>query len=152
MRLSSVIPRSAQKTLVIRMPLRAVLVVGGCAFGGAMGTGVTWYEVLGVLPGAEPRQIKREYAARSGLLGPEMIAGAPPDVITAVSRAQDLLDSAWQVLSEPESRRCYDEEAGLRRTGGSLGEPGCGPSEHGFDPDDLGPAGELLAEVASPLM
>ena len=117
-----------------------------------MGTGVTWYEVLGVLPGAEPRQIKREYAARSGLLGPEMIAGAPPDVLTAVSRAQDLLDSAWQVLSEPESRRCYDEEAGLRRTGGSLGEPGCGPSEHGFDPDDLGPAGELLADVASPLM
>jgi hypothetical protein len=152
MGLSSVIPRPAQKTLVIRMPLRAVQVVGAVLFGGAMGTGVTWYEVLGVLPGAEPRKIKREYAARSGLLGPEMIAGAPPNVLRAVSRAQDLLDSAWQVLSDPGLRRSYDEEAGLRRTGGGLGEPGSSPSENGFDPDDLGPAGELIADVAAPLL
>ena len=68
-----------------------------------MEQGVTWYEVLGVLPGAEPHRIKREYEARSGLLRPEMIAGAPSNVLTAVTRAQDLLDSAWQVLSDPEA-------------------------------------------------
>jgi len=117
-----------------------------------MEQGVTWYEVLGVLPGAEPRKIKREYAARSGLLGPEVIAGAPTNVLTAVTRAQGLLDSAWRVLSDPERRRCYDEEAGFRHTGGGLDEPGSSPSEHGFDPDDLGPAGEMLADLASPVM
>ena len=35
-----------------------------------MEQGVTWYEVLGVMPGAEPRKIRREYEARSGLLRP----------------------------------------------------------------------------------
>ena len=92
-----------------------------------MEQGVTWYEVLGVLPGAEPHRIKREYEARSGLLRPEMIAGAPSNVLTAVTRAQGLLDSAWRVLSDPERRRRYDEEAGLRRTGGGLDEPGPRP-------------------------
>jgi curved DNA-binding protein CbpA len=117
-----------------------------------MEQGVTWYEVLGVLPGAEPRKVRREYEARSGLLRPEMIAGAPSDVLKAVTRAQDLLDSAWQVLSDPAARRCYDEEAGLRRTGGGLYEPGSGPSETGFDPDDLGLAGELVADVTGGLL
>jgi curved DNA-binding protein CbpA len=117
-----------------------------------MEQGVTWYEVLGVLPGAEPRKVRREYEARSGLLRPEMIAGAPSNVLKAVTRAQDLLDSAWQVLSDPAARRCYDEEAGLRRTGGGLYEPGSGPSETGFDPDDLGLAGELVADVTGGLL
>ena len=117
-----------------------------------MEQGVTWYEVLGVLPGAEPRKVRREYEARSGLLRPEMIAGAPSNVLTAVTWAQDRLDSAWQVLSDPAARRCYDEEAGLRRTGGGLDEPGSGPSETGFDPDDLGLAGELVADVTGGLL
>jgi curved DNA-binding protein CbpA len=117
-----------------------------------MEQGVTWYEVLGVMPGAEPRKIKREYEARSGLLGPELIAGAPSNVLTAVSRAQGLLEEAWRVLSDPESRRCYDEEAGLRRTGGGLDQPGSSPSESGFDPDDLGLAGELVADVTGGLL
>jgi curved DNA-binding protein CbpA len=117
-----------------------------------MEQGVTWYEVLGVLPGAEPRKVRREYEARSGLLRPEMIAGAPSDVLKAVTRAQDLLDSAWQVLSDPAARRCYDEQTGLRRTGGGLDEPGSGPSETGFDPDDLGLAGELVADVTGSLL
>ncbi|HEX5293106.1 MAG TPA: DnaJ domain-containing protein, partial [Streptosporangiaceae bacterium] len=117
-----------------------------------MEQGVTWYEVLGVMPGAEPRKIKREYEARSGLLRPEMIAGAPSNVLTAVTRAQDLLGEAWRVLSDPERRRRYDEEAGLRRTGGGLDEPGSSPSESGFDPDDLGLAGELVADVTGGLL
>jgi curved DNA-binding protein CbpA len=117
-----------------------------------MEQGVTWYEVLGVLPGAEPRKVRREYEARSGLLRPEMIAGAPSDVLKAVTRAQDLLDSAWQVLSDPAARRCYDEQTGLRRTGGGLDEPRSGPGETGFDPDDLGLAGELVADVTGSLL
>ena len=117
-----------------------------------MVSGATLYEVIGVLPGAEPHRIKRDYEARSGLLCPDMIAGAPSNVLTAVTRAQDLLDSAWQVLSNPAARRCYDQEAGLRRTGGGLGEPRSSPSETGFDPDDLGLAGELVADATGGLL
>jgi curved DNA-binding protein CbpA len=117
-----------------------------------MEPGVTWYEVLGVMPGADPRRIKREYEARSGLLGPQMIAGAPSDVLKAVTRAQGLLEEAWRVLSDPERRRWYDEEAGLRRTGGGLGEPGSSPSEPALDPDDLGLAGELIGDVTGGLL
>ena len=116
-----------------------------------MESGITFYEVIGVLPGAEPHRIKRDYEARSGLLRPDMIAGAPSNVLPAVSRAQGLLGEAWRVLSDPERRRRYDEEAGLRRTGGSLGEPGSSPSETEFDPDDLGLAGELAADATGGL-
>ena len=117
-----------------------------------MESGITFYEVIGVLPGAEPHRIKRDYEARSGLLRPDMIAGAPSNVLTAVTRAQGLLGEAWRVLSDPERRRRYDEEAGLRRTGGGLGEPGSSPSETEFDPDDLGLAGELVADVTGGLL
>ena len=86
--------------------------------------GITWYDVLGVLPGVETRRIKSQYEARSALLGPEMIAGAPSDVLMAITRAQGLLDRAWQVLSDPVSRRRYDEEAGIRRSGGGWASPG----------------------------
>lgn len=117
-----------------------------------MESGITFYEVIGVLPGAEPHRLKRDYEARSGLLRPDMIAGAPSNVLTAVTRAQDLLGEAWRVLSDPERRRRYDVAAGLRRTGGGLGEPGSSPSETEFDPDDLGPAGELVADAAGGLL
>jgi len=117
-----------------------------------MEQGVTWYEVLGVMPGAEQRKIKREYEARSGQLGPAMIAGAPSNVLRAVTRAQGLLEEAWRVLSDPERRRRYDEEAGLRRTGGGLGAPGSSPSETGFDADGLGLAGEVVADMTGGLL
>jgi len=88
----------------------------GSAVGpGITGFGVTWYDVLGVLPGAEARKIEREYDAKAALLGPGLISGAPPDVVTAVMRARDLLDTARAVLCDPESRRRYDQVAGLRR-------------------------------------
>lgn len=48
--------------------------------------GITWYDVHGVLPGAETRKIKREYEAKSALLRPDMIAGAPSNVLQAVRR------------------------------------------------------------------
>jgi DnaJ-class molecular chaperone len=117
-----------------------------------MEPGITLYEVIGVLPGAELHRIKRDYEARSGLLRPDMIAGAPSNVLTAVTRAQDLLGEAWRVLSDPERRRRYDEETGLRRTGGGLGGPGSSLSAAGFGPDDLGPVGEAFGELASPML
>ena len=97
-----------------------------------MEPGITWYHVLGVLPGAEARKIKRKYEEKASLLRPELIWGAPPDVVTAVSRAQELLDTAWEVLGDPESRKRYDEAAGLRRSGGGLGQPGTGIESAGL--------------------
>jgi DnaJ domain/PASTA domain len=99
---------------------------------------ITWYDVLGVLPGAEVRKIKHEYEAKSALLGPDMIAGAPSNVIKAVTQAQDMLDTAWRVLGDPVSRGRYDEAVGIRRSGGGLGQPGTGPADPGLGPDDMG--------------
>jgi hypothetical protein len=53
---------------------------------------VTWYDVLDVMPGASTEEIQDKYDARGSLLRPELIAGAPSAVITAASRAQQLLD------------------------------------------------------------
>ncbi len=108
-----------------------------------MEPGITWYDILGVMPGAEPRKIKQKYDAKAALLRPELISGAPPDVLTAVVRAQELLDTARQVLGDAESRRRYDEATGLRRSGGGLGQPGTGIESAGLAPADLGIIGEL---------
>jgi DnaJ-class molecular chaperone len=105
--------------------------------------GITWYDVLGVLPGVETGRIEREYEAKSALLRPDMIAGAPSNVLTAITRAQDILDRAWEVLGDPVSRRRYDEAVGIRRSGGGLGQPGTGLSDSRLGPVDLGIAGDL---------
>lgn len=105
--------------------------------------GITWYDVLGVLPGAEARTVKQEYEAKSALLRPDMIAGAPSNVLTAVTRAQNMLDRAWEVLSDPVSRHRYDEAAGIRRSGGGLVQPRTGPPDPGLGPDDIGLAEDL---------
>jgi hypothetical protein len=60
-------------------------------------TSITWYDVLGAVPDAETRNIMQKYDDKAALLRPELISGAPPNVLTAVTRAQHLLDTAWQV-------------------------------------------------------
>jgi curved DNA-binding protein CbpA len=67
-------------------------------------SGITWYDVLGVLPGAEARKIGRKYDSKAVLRRPELILDAPPDVLPAVTRARELLDTAREVLGDPESR------------------------------------------------
>jgi hypothetical protein len=110
--------------------------------GNAMEPGMTWYDVLGVMPGAEARKIKQKYDDKAALLRPELISGAPPDVLTAVTRAQELLDTAREVLGDPQSRRRYDEAVGLRRSGGGLGQPGTGIESAGLAQADLGITGK----------
>ena len=93
---------------------------------------ITWYDVLGVLTGTDAGKIKCEYDAKAALLRPELISGAPPNVVKAVSRAQEILDTAWQVLGDPVSRERYDEAARIRGSGGGLGQPGTGPADPGL--------------------
>ena len=108
-----------------------------------MESGLTWYDVLGAVPDAETRTIRRKYQDKAALLRPELISGALPDVLTAVTRAQHILDAAWGVLGDPDRRRRYDETVGLRRSGGGLGQPGTGIESAGMAPADPGIAGEL---------
>jgi curved DNA-binding protein CbpA len=108
-----------------------------------MGSGITWYDVLGVMPGAEALKIKRKYEDKASLLRPDLIWGAPPDVVTAVRQAQELLDTAWEVLGDPASRKRYDEAVGLRRSGGGPGQPGTGIESAGLALADPGIIGEL---------
>jgi hypothetical protein len=109
-----------------------------------MQQGITWYDVLGVLPGVAADKIRREYQAKAALLRPEMISGAPPDVLEAVTRAQGLLDGAWEMLGDQASRGRYDEAIGLRRTGGGLGQPGSVGAGSGLGPSDMGAVAQQL--------
>jgi len=101
-----------------------------------VGQGITWYDVLGALPGATPAEIQQAYDDKAGVLRPELVSGAPSSVVTAVSRAQGILDAAWRVLGDPASRERYDESADLMHIGGGLAPPGDSPSDPGWGPAD----------------
>ena len=91
--------------------------------------GITWYDVLGVLPGATAEQVQQQHEAKTRLLRPELVAGAPSPVIAATSRAHEILDAARRVLADPANRARYDETAGIRRRGGGLSPPASFPSQ-----------------------
>jgi hypothetical protein len=115
--------------------------------------GITWYDILGVLPGASPDEIQQAYDDKAGLLRPELISGAPSNVVAAVSRSQKFLDGALRVLGDPVNRNRYDEWAGLSTSGGGLAERGDFPSEPGVGSLDFDfVAGPLGAEVLGALL
>jgi hypothetical protein len=109
---------------------------------------ITWYDVLDVLPGAEAAKIRREYDAKKDLLRPELISGTPSNVLQGISRAQGILDNAWEVLGDPVSRGRYDESIGLRGPGGHLREPGSKPEGSGQAPPEVGITGDMGGDVA----
>jgi hypothetical protein len=92
----------------------------------------TWYDIVGVLPGAPAEQIRREYDDKASLLKPALLSGAPSKVLTAASRSQRMLDAAWTVLGDPTSRQKYDEAVGIRPTGGGLSPPDNVASQPGW--------------------
>src|SRR5580693_2008937 len=93
-----------------------------------MVSGITWYDVLGVLPDAPPEDIREAWQAKRAVLQPATLAGAPPDVLKAADRARQVVDEAWGVLADPAARASYDEEIGFARPGEGLAPPGRGPS------------------------
>ena len=114
---------------------------------------MTWYDILGVLPTAPAEKIRDQYDAKMSLLRPELISGAPSKVVTAASRAQDILGAALRVLGDPVSRERYDEAAGFRSRGGGLVRATGFPSDPGWGPSDFSFAGGLrVAEVLGSLM
>ena len=111
------------------------------------GPGVTWYDVLGVLPGASAEQVQRQYDAKASLVRPELVADAPSPVVAAAARARDILGLASRVLSDPANRARYDEAAGIRRGGGGLAAPANVPSEPGAETGAGFMAGNAGAEL-----
>jgi hypothetical protein len=116
------------------------------------GPAITWYDVLGVLPGASAEQVKSQYDAKVSLLRPELVAGAPSPVVMAATRAREILDTARRVLADPASRVRYDEAAGLRRGGGGLARRDGFPSEPGLERGAGLGAGNAGAEVLGGLL
>ena len=115
--------------------------------------GISWYDVLGVLPGASAEKIQRTYDDKMRLLRPELISGAPSNVVKAASRAQGVLDAARRVLGDPVIRERYDLAAGFRRSGEGLARPQAFPSDPGWGPADFNYAGGRdVMEVLGSLM
>jgi curved DNA-binding protein CbpA len=81
---------------------------------------LTWYDVLGVLPGASPGQVKSAYEDRARLLNPRMLTGASSKVLKAADPARATAGEAWHVLQDPATRQRYDEKIGVRRNGEGL--------------------------------
>jgi hypothetical protein len=95
---------------------------------------LTYYDILGVLPGATTDDVRFSYTAKVALLAPEMISGAPTKVLTAVDRARTVLEEARQTLTDGQARRRYDTEIGILRPGTGLARPYPVPSEGGWAP------------------
>jgi hypothetical protein len=104
-----------------------------------VGPGISWYDVLGVLPTATTGEIRRGYDAKAGLLRPGHLSGANSTVLSATRRAQEILDAAWRVLGDAQGRAGYDEVLGIWRTGEGLAPPPGVPSQPGWDTSDLAP-------------
>jgi len=81
---------------------------------------ITWYDVLGVLPDAMPGDIRQAWQAREAALQPGLLAGAPPEVLSAAGRARQAVQQAWRVLADPATRQSYDQSIGFLRPGEGL--------------------------------
>jgi curved DNA-binding protein CbpA len=97
---------------------------------------VTWYDILGIWPGASSETVRRAYEDKVGQLDDGRLAGAPPDVIEAAVRGRKALDAAWLILGDPAERAWYDE----RISAGDKGADRAGrepvPMRPGLDPAD----------------
>src|SRR5215510_13704947 len=92
---------------------------------------ITWYDVLGVVPGATPDDVREAWQARQAALQPGQLAGAPAEVLSAADRARQAVEAAWRVLADPAAREAYDQHVGFERPGEGLGPPSLTPA----DPD-----------------
>lgn len=95
---------------------------------------LSYYDILGVQPGASIDDIRRAFDAKKAVLAPGMIAGASTRVLVAVDRARAVLDEAQRTLTESEARLRYDTEIGILRPGTGLVRPVSVPSEGGWAP------------------
>jgi hypothetical protein len=103
------------------------------ASGGLVGM-LTWYDVLGVLPGASPMQVQSAYQERARLLDPRMLNGAPSKVLKAADAARATVGEAWRILQDAAARRRYDAQLAVGRNGEGLDSAQSIPSVSGGTP------------------
>jgi len=82
-------------------------------------TTLSYYEVLGVRPDAGQKEIRDAYLARTRVCHPDRHAGPGQEVLQAANDTMQLLNRAYAVLGDPESRRRYDDS--LASGGGQAG-------------------------------
>ena len=93
-----------------------------------MTSGISWYDVLGVLPDASEDDIRAACLVKNAALQPGVLAGAPPEVASAADRARHMVEEAFRVLADPVARESYDVKMGFVRPGEGLAPPWRGPS------------------------
>lgn len=113
---------------------------------------LTWYDVLGIAPGATAAQVQAAYQARLGLLAPRLLSGAPTRVLRAADTARASADAAWRALGDAAARRRYDEQIGARLTGGGLDTPAAVPSGPGEGIYDWGIDADLALAAITGLL
>ena len=117
-----------------------------------MASVLTWYDVLGVLPGASAGEVHSAYQARTRLLDPQMFSGAPSKVLKAADVARAAVDGAWRILRDAAARRRYDEEIGAQGSGEGLDKPAPVPSEPGREPYGRGVTADMAMAALAGLM
>jgi hypothetical protein len=95
---------------------------------------LSYYDILGVQPGASADDIRRACEAKMAALAPGMIAGASTSVLVAVDRARAVLEEARRTLTDRAARLRHDTEIGIRRPGAGLAGRGSMPSQGGWAP------------------
>jgi hypothetical protein len=109
---------------------------------------LTWYDVLGVLPGASPGQVQSAYQERARLLDPRMLNGASSKVLKAADAARATVGEAWLILHDADARRRYDEKIGTGRSGAGLDSAPSIPSGPGAAPGRGVTADMVMAGLA----
>jgi hypothetical protein len=136
------------------------------ARGAVLARRITWYDILGIEPGASAETVRRACQERGRQLEDERLAAAPEAVADAAARGWRVLHAAWLVLGDRAERERYDEELGVGRQGAGLagrgpGPPRSGPApagavpviadlDPGDGPDDLGALADWLGPPVRP--
>jgi hypothetical protein len=84
---------------------------------------LTWYDILDISPNSSADEVQRAFEEKAGVLRPELVSGASPKVVAAAERARAALEAGRRILIDPASRQRYDDETGMRPTGGGLSSP-----------------------------
>jgi hypothetical protein len=113
---------------------------------------LTWYDVLGVLPGASPGQVRSAYQERARLLDPPMLDGASSKVLKAADAARATVGEAWRILQDAAARRQYDEKIGARRNGAGLDSAESTPSGPGGAPSGRALTADMVLAGLADLM
>jgi hypothetical protein len=84
---------------------------------------LTYYDVLGVEPGADLDAIRQAWRRKVRLLHPDRHLGSP-DQVQADAAAETLrVNRAWETLRDPEARRRYDQTISATRSPRPVAEP-----------------------------